>query len=246
MGKNSGDPVPRAARGKTGGEERVTAEQVAGYLRENPAFLSEHVELLKDMAPPRRELGDGVTDLQQMIIGRLRDSVSDLESEREELLLAGRNNLTTQAQVHEAVLALLSSQSFDHLIETVTTDLVVLLGVDVVTLCVEAAEDGSPQVRTQGVYRLPKGTVNGVLGRGRDVLLRSNTVGDPAIFGAGAGLVRSEALLRLNVSGRAPSGLLAFGSRDPGHFHSGQGTELLSFLVRALETMMRGWLNLPA
>jgi uncharacterized protein YigA (DUF484 family) len=227
MGKNSGDPVPRAARGKTGGEERVTAEQVAGYLRENPAFLSEHVELLKDMAPPRRELGDGVTDLQQMIIGRLRDSVSDLESEREELLLAGRNNLTTQAQVHEAVL-------------------VVLLGVDVVTLCVEAAEDGSPQVRTQGVYRLPKGTVNGVLGRGRDVLLRSNTVGDPAIFGAGAGLVRSEALLRLNVSGRAPSGLLAFGSRDPGHFHSGQGTELLSFLVRALETMMRGWLNLPA
>jgi len=43
-----------------------------------------------------------------------------------------------------------------------------------------------------------------------EVLLRADVVGDPALFGpAAAGLVRSDALVRLRVSSTAPVGLLA-------------------------------------
>ena len=47
------------------------------------------------------------------------------------------------------------------------------------------------------------------------------------MFGGGAGLVRSDALIRLKISAAAPPGLLAFGTRHPGYFNPGQGTELL-------------------
>jgi uncharacterized protein YigA (DUF484 family) len=87
--------------------------------------------------------------------------------------------------------------------------------------------------------------VDAVIGPGRTIALRSDIEGDPAIFGAAAGLVRSEALIRLTISRGTPPALLALGSRDAEQFHSGQGTELMSFMAQALEKCVRAWLNLP-
>jgi len=87
--------------------------------------------------------------------------------------------------------------------------------------------------------------VNGVLGPGRDALLRDDVEGDAAIFGSAAGLVRSDALLRLSIGPQTPLGLLAFGTRHPGYFNPGQGTELLAFLARIFEHSVRAWLELP-
>jgi uncharacterized protein YigA (DUF484 family) len=78
------------------------------------------------------------------------------------------------------------------------------------------------------------------------VLLQPDVSGDPKLFGDGAGLVRSAAFLRLAVSPAAPAGLLCIGMRRPGKFHGGQGTELLSFLARALGVTIAAWLDLPA
>jgi uncharacterized protein YigA (DUF484 family) len=41
-------------------------------------------------------------------------------------------------------------------------------------------------------------------------------------------------------------GLLCIGTRKPEKFHPGQGTELLSFLARVLETTLGAWLDLAA
>ncbi len=93
---------------------------------------------------------------------------------------------------------------------------------------------------------LEPGSVDELIGTGHDALLRSDVVGDPALFGAAAaGLVRSDALVRLRVSSAAPIGLLALGARKPGVFHPGQGTELLSFLAQVIEHSIRAWLDLP-
>ena len=71
-------------------------------------------------------------------------------------------------------------------------------------------------------------------------------MGPDAAPGAAAGLVRSDALIRLDIAEAAPPTLIAFGSRQPDHFHPGQGTELLNFLARVLEITIRAWLDLPA
>ncbi len=224
---------------------RVTAAQVADYLRRHPDFLARHADLLDSQMAPGRKKGEGVVDFQQFMVDRLRKDIARLRADQDDLLANSRDNLSTQDRIHKAVLAMLAAESFDHLIETAATDLAMLLDVDTVALCVEAADDKAPLIRVEGVQLLSPGTVDKLLGVGRAAMLRDDTVGDPVIFGAAAGLVRSDALLRLSISDRTPAGLIGFGTRHPGYFNPGQGTELLSFLARILEHCIRGWLNLP-
>ncbi|MEI9985008.1 MAG: hypothetical protein WDN69_18470 [Aliidongia sp.] len=61
-----------------------------------------------------------------------------MKSQQRALIATSRSNLSSQQRIHAAVLALLAATSFEQLIQTVTTDLAVLLDIDVVTLCIES------------------------------------------------------------------------------------------------------------
>jgi uncharacterized protein YigA (DUF484 family) len=222
------------------------AADVAVYLRQNPDFLIEHSELLQVLTPPSQQRGERVVDMQHFMLQHLRAEVVKLKSQHRALVATSRANLASQARVHASVLALLAASSFEQLIQIVTTDLAVLLDADVVTIAVESTGPQRPRLNHQGVQILQPGTVDAVLGVDRDVVLKGDAEGDPMLFGDGAGLVRSAALLRLCVSPAAPAGLLCIGMRRPGKFHGGQGTELLSFLARALGITIAAWLDLPA
>ncbi|GAB4360370.1 MAG: DUF484 family protein [Kiloniellaceae bacterium] len=224
----------------------IAADQVEAYLRRHPEFLAERPELLDVLTPPARPRGDGVVDLQQVMVERLRHKLNDVTQLRDDLVATGRSNLAIQARVHEAILALLRARSFEEFVETITTDLAVILDLDVVTIGVEQAADGAAWKPVAGVYCLKAGTIDALLGRAGSMLLREDVAGDPAIFDAAAGLVRSDALIRLGIGKNAPPALLALGSRQTGAFHAGQGTELLSFLSQVLEETFRAWLHLPS
>jgi uncharacterized protein YigA (DUF484 family) len=222
-----------------------TPAQVAAYLRRHPDFLIRHPEVLDGMKPPMRSRGAGVVDLQHFMVERLRGEIQRLRSEQDDLVAVSRDNISTQSRVHKAVLALLSAPSFEHLIEVVTTDLALLLDVDVVSLCIEGADEPLPRIGMGGVHLLEPGTVDRLLGAKRAVLLRADADPEEAVFGGAASLVRSDALVRLAVGSTTPAGLIAFGTRHPGFFNGNQGTELLTFLARVLEHCIRGWLDLP-
>jgi uncharacterized protein YigA (DUF484 family) len=221
------------------------ADRVASYLRRHPNFLNEYPELLETLQPPKRhQHGEAVVDLQTAMIERLRGENRRIGDLQAELLATSRANMTTQSRIHAGVLALLEATTFENFIQAITTDLAVLLDVDVVALCVEAP-DSHPQRDVAGVHMLSAGEVDLILGRSRDILLVPSAHGTNPLYGAGASLVHSEALLRLRPSARAPMGLLALGSRVEGRFDPGQGTELLGFLARILELCIRTWLELP-
>ena len=219
--------------------------EVATYLRQNAGFLVEHPDLLQILTPPAQQRGEGVVDMQQFMLQRLQTEVARLKNQHRALITTSRANLASQARIHQAVLALLAAPSFEHLIQIVTTDFAVLLDADVITLAVESVSCGQSHLSVRGVQLLERGTVESMFGPDRDVLLLGDAEGDPAVFGGGAGLVRSAALLRLKVSPQAPAGLLAIGSRRTGKFHAGQGTELLGFLAKSLSIVIAGWLDLP-
>ena len=223
----------------------ASASEVAAFLRQHPDFLVEHPELLETLTPPTLQRGERIVDMQQFMVQHQRAEIARLKSQQRALVGTSRANLASQARVHTAVLALLAANSFEHLIQIITTDLAVLLDADVVTIAVESAGPQRPRLNHQGVQILAPGTVDGVLGADRDVVLQSDVEGDPILFGDGAGLVRSSALLRLSVSSAAPAGLLCIGMRRPGKFHGGQGTALLGFLARALGITIAAWLDLP-
>ncbi|HZT52474.1 MAG TPA: DUF484 family protein [Stellaceae bacterium] len=224
----------------------VSTAEVVAYLHQHPDFLVEHGDLLDVLTPPTMRRGERVVDMQHFMLERQRSEIARLKSQQKSLIATTRANVASQNRVHAAVLALLAASSFEQLIQIVTTDLAVLLDADVVTIGVERMGNARPRLSHHGVQILESGTVDAVLGPDRDVVLQSDTAGDAKLFGDGAGLVRSAALLRLSVSAAAPMGLLCIGTRRAGKFHPGQGTELLAFLARALGITIAAWLDLPA
>lgn len=232
-------PAAVAARSLMGAE-------VAAYLRQNPDFLVEHADLLEVLTPPQLQRGERVVDMQQFMLQRQRAEIERLRGQQRSIVTATRANLASQSRIHSAVLTLLAAQSFEQLIQIVTTDLGELLDSDVVTIGVERMGPSRPRLNHHGVQILDAGTVDAVLGPERETALFGDIAGDPKLFGSGAGLVRSAALLRLSVSAAAPPGLLCIGSRRAQKFHAGQGTELLGFLARALGITIAAWLDLPA
>lgn len=227
-------------------KQELSAEQVAAYLLRHPDFLQNHPDVINALTPPGRSLGDGVTDLQSAMIEKLRQE-SDRQAVRQrELMTTSRVNLSTQTRVHECVLYLLAANSFEQLIQTVTTDFAVLLNLDIVTLSIESDPDSNVVALHQsGLQTVPHGTVDAILGETKNTALHSDIDGDPEIFGNGASLVRSAAFIRLKISSATPPAMIAFGTRKAGKFHAGQGTELLTFLGHVLEHVIRQWLELP-
>lgn len=252
--RNRSDAAPKdgAEKGSAGRRGAGPREsEVVEYLRQNPDFLARNGDLIEILTPPsdtaeRAVRGRGaVVDLQCFMLERLRGEIDKLRGQMDDMVVNSRANLNQQARVHEAILALVAARSFEHLIETVTTDLAIVLDLDVVTLCVEPTEGRLAAGPVAGLQQLEPGTIKALMGRKRGALLRPEVAGDPELFGAAAGLVRSDALVRLDIAKAAPPTLLAFGSRQPDHFHPGQGTELIGFLSRVLEISIRAWLDLP-
>jgi hypothetical protein len=224
----------------------LSTAEVLAYLAANPDFLVRFPEAAEALQVPGHHDGAGVVDLRTFVIERLKAKARQLEKTNENIVSISRANLTGQARIHAAALALLEATSFESLIQAVTTDLAVLLGVDAVVLAVESEGEGTlPGRLVAGVQMIPKGETDRVLGPGRDVALTAALANSHALFGPAADLVRSEALLRLHPSSHCPTGILAIGSRTEGTFDSGQATELLAFLARVVELCIRTWLGLP-
>lgn len=217
---------------------------IRAFLADNPHYLTDNPEVLAAVTPAPRHADERVTDMQGFLIARLREENARLDARHAELLATVRANAASQGRIHNAALMILEARSFEELIEIATTDLAVRLDVDIAMLAVERT--GVPDRKSAaGIRLLPAGSVDRIIGEGRDVVLNTAVSGSQEIYGAGAGLVASEALLRLRASPEAPMGILALGSRDRARFDPGQGTELLAFLARVIELCIRTWLGLP-
>lgn len=237
--------VPRTLTDSVIPTDESTESVIAAYLVAHPDFVQRHPALLRTLTPPSIDRGKGVVDFQRFMVARLQGDLDKLNSENTALIHTARANAHSQSRVHAATLALIEARSLGQLLEILTGDLMDILDVDVIAMVVESNGVDLPHVAASGIRIVEQGAVEDWLGH-RDVQLQGGVAGDPAIYGPGAGLIQSEALLRLNISSRTPAGLVAFGSRDPELFQEGQGTELIAFLGSVIERLLRAWLDLPA
>lgn len=244
MSQNQGDsgpgPQPRKKRAS------VSITEVAEFLRHHPQFLEDHPELLEHLTPPARWTGDGIVDMNQYILDRLRSEVDNLRSCAMDLIDTIRTNLSGQTRTHSAVIALLAADDLDHLVRTIHEHLPLILDVDAVAVGFEPPPAPIPALVAPEFQRLPKGCVRRLMGAGDRAQLLGEMNDDGTVFGAAAGLVRSAALARIRPDGAIPAGLFALGSRTEDAFHSGQGPELVQFLARVLENRLQRFLGPPA
>lgn len=219
---------------------KLNVEDVKNFLRNNPSFLNDNPELLMVLTSPDRTTDDGVVDFQNMMIERLKRNLEDIRNSQGHLIDTSRNNLTTQVQVHEAVLALLDTDSIQHIGHIVTQDWPDMLHIDVIRICFEEGlKKKIPSLKE--VAPISKGHVDKYLGKDDIIQLRGGVDVSEEIFGPAKSLVKAEALVRIPATDHNPPGILAFGSRDADMFYPGQGTELLRFLGKSFHKCLIQW-----
>jgi uncharacterized protein YigA (DUF484 family) len=222
----------------------LTAENVLDWLKHHPNFLQNHPEACDFLIPPKIEgAGKRVLDFQSYMIERLKADKTEAIETVKEIVETSRHNMNNQTRIHRAVLRLLEAENFEEFIETITSDLTTLLDVDITSLVIESDDDTIPHVSLPGIRLVPAGTLDKWM-IGKTILHQSDISGVETVYGAGAQLVRSQVLVRVDVSKRTPPAILAFGSRDPQMFQTGQGTEQVAFLAGVVERCIRSWLHL--
>jgi len=197
--------------------EAAGSDLVAAFLRANPAWLAEHPELYRLLAPPRRVHGEVLTDHMAAMLRAEREHAS-------ELIDAGRASAGMAGRVQEAVLALMRATDPA---ECISAELPGLLGIDAAALCVEHPQPGAA---VSGLHTLPPNTVRRLLD-GRDVVFRAAGPDAVILHAEAARLALHDALVRVPGTG-APM-LLALASRDARALDPAQGSHALGFLGRA-------------
>ena len=220
----------------------TSKDDVLEFLKNN----QDDTDLFEALIPEKQRPKRGqVADFQSYMIDRLKADKDEAIAKRTELIENSRANMNNQQRIHEAVLHLLEARNFEEFIHCITMDLATFLDVDIAVLVVEADGENVPHIQTTGIRIVPAGTVDTWM-NGQSVMLESNISGIEAIYGGGATLVKSQILLRVDISMGTPPAILAFGSREPDMFGEGQATDQILFLARVIERSFRTWLNLPA
>ena len=225
--------------------DNLTADDVLEYLKQNPKFLQKNPEACDYLIPPKNGTDKNIKDFQSFMIERLKNDKEKVLETTQAIVENARSNMNNQQRIHAATLRLLEARNFEEFIHFMTMDLAAMLDTDIAVFVVESNGNDIPHIITKGIRVLPEDTINNWM-NGQEVLLQSNISGIEAIYGGGANLVQSQALLRIDISMDTPPAILAFGSRDPNMFEDGQGTEMISFLARVVERAFRYWLRLPA
>lgn len=226
--------------------EALSAKDILTWLKGNPAFLKQHPEACEYLLPPEENRGKGIADFQTYMVQRLRQDKESVMETARDLIEVSRLNMNSVTRIHNATLKVLEARNFAEFIQAITMDLGAILDVDLSVLVVEASGVDAATLNVPGIRIVPQGTIQTWMG-GQPVLLESDIQGVEHIYGGGARLVRSQAILRVDMGqdagvGSMPPAILAFGSRDPEMFKSGQGTELVSYLARVIERVFRLWL----
>ena len=215
-----------------------TAKQVRAFLTENPGFLAANPDLLPHLVPPAEQHTGKVADFQHFMLRKLQEKHQDMHAYHSELMENARANSGHLVRIHASVLALLDSDSPQSFFAALTETLPALLDMDIITVMLETGGKKIPTSNLPGLMLVDPGTVDHLMGS-NESLLADNIIGDARLYGAGAGLVKSQALVRL---ANQPPALLAFGSRDPGMFTPEQAVDLLVFLGAVTGRGLAAWL----
>jgi hypothetical protein len=225
----------------------MTKKLVIEYLQSNPQFLAEHPDLFEVLVPPEQQHGRGVIDFQYYAIDNLRRGMRRMKDRFNGLVVSARENMSVQQQVQRATLSTIRARNLEELLEVLTTDIVTWFDVDVVRLALESDLAGLNETyyneqNYSGICFVPNGTANAVL-LGEEVRLIADTQGEPPIgfemlFADCSNLVRSCALVRLELETIGRPAILAFGVRHADRFHPHQGGEMLGFLGEVMSIVL--------
>lgn len=224
-------------------DTRLSADQVAAWLRDHPDFFTTHEDLLEQLQLP--QAGGQAVSLLERQARVMRDRNSELRQRLEALLEVARENDALFEKVRRLTLVMVETGSANQLFEALFQSLRRDFGVDTAALLIYDRDlDLSPElqssVRCLQASELPE-AVQLMLRKGKAICgtLRPEEV--EALFPDATGAVSSAAMVPLDYHGN--QGLLAIGSFNPQHFRSSLDTLFISYLGEVLARRLHGFLQ---
>jgi uncharacterized protein YigA (DUF484 family) len=198
----------------------LTADQVAEYLRQNPGFFENHVDILMNLQVPHPHGGRAVSIGERQLVA-LREKSRLLEDKLRELIAFGEDNDAVGEKVHRLSCRLIDATSLDAALDTLYLDLLDHFAVPHVAVRLWNVAEENPETKEFGavatelrefVEKLPAPYC------GHHAVYESQSW-----FGEAAPHLKSFALVPLRRDGLA-LGVVGLASEDPQRFYPEMGT----------------------
>ena len=202
----------------------LTAEQVAEFIKQNPGFFEQHVDLLMNLQIPHPHGGRAVSIGERQLVA-VREKAKLLEDKLRELIQIGEENDALGEKVHRLACRLLDAPSLDATLDTLYLDFLDHFAVPHVAVRLWNVAEENPDTKEFAP----------VAAEMREFVERMTApyCGHHAVyesqswFGEAAPHVKSFALIALANDG-VPFGVVALASEDPKRFYPEMGTLYLA------------------
>jgi uncharacterized protein YigA (DUF484 family) len=199
---------------------KVTAEEVAEFLKQNPGFFENNVDLLVNLQIPHPHGGRAVSIGERQLVA-VREKSKLLEDKLRELIQFGEENDVVGDKVHRLACRLMEAESLDAALDTLYLDLLDHFAVPHVAARLWSVAEENPDTKEFAP----------VAPEMREFVEKMTApyCGNHAVyenqqwFGEAAPHLKSFALVPLAREGQ-PFGVVALASEDPRRFYAEMGT----------------------
>ena len=209
---------------------KISANQVAAFLRRHPRFLDDYPDLALGLVVPR-EAGHA-TSLASYQLDVLRDKNRELNRRLHELFAVAQDNERLTVRTHQLALALMRARTPADTLKTMAATLSEDFQGELVQVLLHAPVEGLDDADwLQVIARRDKSMqpLKEFFDAGEPLCGRLQPDKLELLFGARAHEVQSCALLALDERG-----VIAIGSRDGNRFYPGMGTLFLRLMADTL------------
>lgn len=215
--------MPKTPSKTTQKTPKLAETDVIAWLSANPDVFVRHQESLSKLAVPSK--GGNILSLHAARAQRAEQHNDKLELNHHRLLKRAEANTTIASQIFNAVLTMVACENLAQLRAAVQTTLRDDLGVQATRLILCSPQPTPTTLAEDEIATyFPDGPVT---------LRRLATAPERTLYGPKGKMVASDCLLKLSHNGQT-LGMLALGSTDASHFHSGQSTEMANFLRQVM------------
>ncbi len=198
----------------------LTPEQVADFIRQNPGFFEQNVDLLVNLQIPHPHGGRAVSIGERQLVA-VREKTRLLEDKLRELIGFGEENDVLSGKVHRLACRLLEANGLDSALDTAYLDLLDHFAVPHVAVRLWGVAESDPETKEFGQ----------VASEMRDFVAQMTApyCGTHAVyeshawFADAAPHLKSFALVALRRGGQC-FGVLALASEDAQRFYPEMGT----------------------
>lgn len=210
--------------------ERISASEVAAWLRRHPDFLATYPDLALTLAPPRQE--GSATSLASYQLDVLRDKNRELNRRLHELFATAQENERLAVRTHQLALTLMRQHSAADTVRAMVACLGEDFHGDQISVVLYAALPGlgnEPWLQVIAADAAELSPFAQFVDDGEPLCGRLHADKQKRLFGESHTQIQSSALMA--IPGR---GLLAVGSRDGNRFFPGMGTLFLRLMAQSL------------